>query len=304
MSPGEAPRHNEPGDDVQQRDEADEGERIVFKVTNDLPQPTSLHPHGTHQPNEADGVAGINFDPIDPGETREYPAYTPGHAGTFAYHTHTDTVTQEARGVVGMLTVLPERVRKKDKPDVDLAMTLQTFNPDGPDADPTTTPGEGGLELTPADEGGLIAPMPDDRGMFPFFTINGRTGDASNTGVPGAPNGPIKVDKGDLVQIRLYNASAMSHAMHLHGMDMTVVDINGHPVPPKTVTTQDIAPGEFFTLQFRADNPGTWIFHCSFPGHQANAGESGYKGAPVGMTRVIQVGDKGSVPSEYFGPPA
>jgi len=69
-------------------------------------------------------------------------------------------------------------------------------------------------------------------------------------------------------------------------------------------TTQSIAPGEFFTLQFRADNLGNWVFHCSFPGHQANAGESGYQGAPVGMTRIIQVGDAPPIPEEYFGPPA
>lgn len=281
-----------------------EGERIRFVVTNELSQPTSLHPHGTHQPNRNDGTAGIDFEPIDPGETRTYAPYAPGHAGTFAYHTHTNTATQEPRGVAGLITILPQRVKAKDKPDVDIGMTLQTFNPDGPDADDSAVPGEGGKRLDDSDEGGLIAPMPDDRGMFPFFTINGKTGDASNTGVPGAPSGPIKVRRGDLVQIRLYNASSMSHSMHLHGMDMTLVDINGHPVSPQTVTTKAIAPGEFFTLRFRANNPGTWIFHCSFPDHQANASQSGFQGAPVGMTRVIQVGDGSEVPAEYFGPPA
>lgn len=280
------------------------GERIKFVITNNLPEATSLHPHGTHQPNQNDGVAGINFDPIAPKQTRTYAAYTPAHPGTFAYHTHTNTATQEPRGVVGLITVLPQRVNAKDNPDVDLGMTLQSFNPDGPDADDSTVPGEGGKQLNDSDEGQLLAPMPDDRGMFPFWTINGKTGDASNTGVTGAPSGPIKVAVGDLVQIRLYNASSMSHAMHLHGMDMTLVDINGHPVTPQAVTTKAIAPGEFFTLQFRAVNPGTWIFHCSFPGHQANAGKSGYQGAPVGMTRVIQVGNGSSVPSQYFGPPA
>ncbi|MCB5283337.1 MULTISPECIES: multicopper oxidase domain-containing protein [unclassified Arthrobacter] len=66
-----------------------EGEKIQFIVTNNLDQPTSLHPHGTHEPNQADGVAGVDFTPVRPGATTEYPAYEPGHAGTFAYHTHT-----------------------------------------------------------------------------------------------------------------------------------------------------------------------------------------------------------------------
>jgi len=281
-----------------------QGEKIRFVVTNNLPQPTSLHPHGTHQPNENDGTAGVNFDPIDPGETRTYASYRPGHAGTFAYHTHTNTATQEPRGVAGLITILPRRVRAKLNPAVDIGMTLQTFNPDGPDADDSAMPGEGGKQLNDSDEGGLIAPMPDDRGMFPFSTINGKTGDASNTGVPGAPNGPIRVERGDLVQIRFYNASGMSHAMHLHGRDMTVVDVNGHRVSPQTVSTKAVAPGEFFTVRFRANNPGTWIIHCSFPDHQANAGMSGFQGALVGMTRVIQVGGGSTVPAQYFGPPA
>lgn len=282
-----------------------EGEKIQFELTNNLPQPTSLHPHGTHQPNSADGVAGIDFTPIQPGDTYTYPAYTPGHAGTFAYHTHTNTAVQEPRGVVGLITILPKQVAAKDNPAVDIGLTMQQFNPDGPDDDGSTAPGEGGMQLNASsDEGGLVAPMPDDRGMFPFSTINGKTGDASNTGVAGAPNGVIKVNQGDLVQLRLYNASNMVHSMHLHGTDMTLVAINGHPTTPQTVTTQAIAPGEFFTLQFRADNPGNWVFHCSFPGHQANGGDSGYTGAPVGMTRIIQVGDAPPIPEQYFGPPA
>lgn len=282
---------------------ASEGEQIVFEITNQLQQPTSLHPHGTHEPNSADGVAGIDFAPIEPGATFTYPAYTPDHPGTFAYHTHTSTAVQEPRGVVGMITILPKKIEADKNPQVDVAMTLQQFNPDGADVDGSELPGEGGKELDPAsDEGGLVAPMPDDRGMFPFSTINGKTGDASNTGAE--PNGEIAVKEGDLVQVRLYNASGMSHAMHLHGMDMTLVDINGHPVTPQTVTTKAIAPGEFFTLQFRAISPGNWLFHCSFPGHQANGSQSGYQGAPVGMTRIFRVGDVDPVPPAYFGPPA
>jgi len=260
-----------------------EGEKIRFVLTNDLNQPTSLHPHGTHEPNTADGVAGIDFDPVQPGKTVAYPAYAPGHAGTFAYHTHTNTSKQEPRGLAGMITILPKQVPAKDNPQVDVAMTLQQFNPSADD----------GMTIS---DGAPAAPKPDGRGMWPFNTINGKTGDAAGE--------PININQGDLVQIRLYNASSMTHSMHLHGMDMTLVAINGHPTTPTTVTTQAIAPGEFFTLQFRADNPGNWVFHCSFPDHQANAGKSGYKGAPVGMTRIFHYNGFAPVPADYFGPPA
>lgn len=252
---------------------AREGERIRFVVTNKLSEPTSVHPHGTHQPNGADGVAGIDFDPIKPGETRVYPAYKPGHAGTFAYHTHTNTATQETRGLAGQLIVLSKTIRKSQNPDVDVAMTLQSFNVPG--------------------EGQLVDTEPNERGMWPFNLINGKTGDASGK--------PITIRKGDLVQIRLYNASPMTHSMHLHGQDMKLVAINGHLTRRQIVTTKAISPGEFFTLQFRANNPGNWVFHCSFTHHQANDGMSGYQGAPVGMTRIFHYAGAARVPSEYFG---
>jgi len=66
--------------------------------------------------------------------------------------------------------------------------------------------------------------MSNSFGQFPFNTISGKTGDAEGA--------PITIRKGDLVQIRLYNASEKTHSMHLHGQDLTLVDINGHPVTP------------------------------------------------------------------------
>lgn len=259
------------------------GEKVRFVVTNQLTMPTSLHPHGTHQPNSADGVAGIDFNPIKPGATRTYPTYKPGHAGTFAYHTHTQTAMQEPKGLAGQFIILPKKVRASENPQVDVAMTLQTFNPSN----------DGGLTI--ADDA-PTATMPNGRGMWPFNTINGKTGDAEGA--------PITIRKGNLVQIRLYNASGATHSMHLHGQDMKLVAINGHTVTPQTVTTKAISPGEFFTLQFRANNPGNWVFHCSFPDHQANAGISGYQGAPVGMTRIFHYKGAPAVPKQYFSPPA
>lgn len=251
------------------------GERIQLVVTNKLNQPTTVHPHGTHEPNSADGVAGISTKPIAPGETRTYPAYTPGHAGTFAYHTHDRIATQEPRGLAGLIVILPRKVRASQNPAEDFAMTLQQF--------------------APPSEGALVNPSPES-GQFPFSTINGKTGDASG--------GPLVVKRGDLVQLRIYNASPKTHSMHLHGMDMKLVAINGHPLPaPQTLTTKAISPGEFFTLQFRADNPGNWIFHCSFAADQANKGMSGYLGAPVGMTRVIHYQGYQPVPPQYFSYP-
>lgn len=89
--------------------------------------------------------------------------------------------------------------------------------------------------------------------------------------------------------------------MHLHGADLTLTSKNGHPVPNVTETTQNVAPGDFFELQFTFDKPGNWIFHCHVPHHTSNAMKDGYLGAPVGMTRIFSTeGYQPAVAPEYF----
>jgi FtsP/CotA-like multicopper oxidase with cupredoxin domain len=99
---------------------------------------------------------------------------------------------------------------------------------------------------------------------------------------------PVKV--GEKLRARVYNASQQVHAMHLHGVDMTIVSKNGHPQPPQTVTTFNISPGDFVEVEFTFDKPGQWIFHCHFPHHTTNAMEDGPNGSPVGMARVFVAG--------------
>lgn len=248
------------------------GERVRIVLKNELPMPTTLHPHGLHQPNQDDGVAGISEpNPIPPGGTHVY-SFVPGHTGSFSYHSHTDSAVQELRGLDGMLVVLPRRVHASVKPQEDVVMTLQGFDPRG--------------------AGNLVRPFPPGTGDFPFHTINGKTGEASG--------GPIVIHKGDLVRIELYNASQTEHAMHLHGHDLVVVAKNGHAVPHVRETTQNIAPGDFVTLEFRANNPGNWVFHCHFPHHTTNAMESGWHGSPVGMLRIFHYAGYKPVPKQYF----
>ena len=49
-----------------------EGERVTLRVTNRLPETSSIHWHGIILPPEMDGVPGISFDGIAPGETFRY----------------------------------------------------------------------------------------------------------------------------------------------------------------------------------------------------------------------------------------
>ena len=87
--------------------EAREGDRIIVHFQNDLPVPTSVHWHGLHIPQIADGSP---FHPVAPGRRRDY-AFTlqPGSAGTYWYHPHPDHTTgaQIGRGLYGTIVVRP-----------------------------------------------------------------------------------------------------------------------------------------------------------------------------------------------------
>lgn len=239
-----------------------EGEKIRFIVTNNLPEPTTVHFHGMHEPNEDDGVAGISqTNPIQPGQTYTY-EFTPGHPGFFAYHAHTDDAKQELKGLDGAFIILPRQERASEHVDRDYAFTLQSF-----------------FFMS---EGQPVEPFPPG-GEFNFHTMNGKTLDA-------ASELPAKV--GEKIRIRFYNASQLDHSMHLHGFDMTIVSQNGHERPVAgryAVTTVDEGPGNFFEVVFTPDKPGKWIFHCHFPHHTANAMMPGPGGSPAGMARVFNV---------------
>ncbi|HBC33774.1 MAG TPA: copper oxidase, partial [Marinobacter adhaerens] len=49
-----------------------EGEEVTINVTNNLDEMTSIHWHGLILPFEQDGVPGISFAGIKPGETFTY----------------------------------------------------------------------------------------------------------------------------------------------------------------------------------------------------------------------------------------
>lgn len=250
------------------------GENVQLVVTDKLPEPTTVHVHGLHQPNESDGVAGISQPtPIAVGATYRYPAFVPGHVGTFAYHSHFDSAVQEMRGLDGAWIVLPRMEHQSVHMAEDVVMTLQIWAWD--------------------ENGSLVKPFGNKvGGQFPFDTINGKTGDASGA--------PITINAGDRVRIRVYNASQETHAMHLHGHDEIVVSKNGHAEPQVRETTQTVTPGDFYELDFNANNPGNWIFHCHFPHHTSNMMNAGYHGAPVGMTRIFHYAGSAPVPPQYF----
>ena len=256
-----------------------EGDAVEIAVTNALDEPTSVHWHGVHVPNDQDGVGGITQPSIQPGETFTYNFIAP-HAGTFMYHAHGERSREQIdRGLYAPFIIDPAG---GDTIDADQEITLTIGN---------WMVGNAVGEMPGMDMG-------DDAGMsmeYDYFTINGKSFPATE---------PIAVEEGQLVRLRFLNPSQTVHPMHLHGMDMAIVAKDGEPLAePQRINTLDLAQGETYDVVFLADNPGTWLLHCHDLHHASNAGEE-----PGGLIVPIVVKAAGTSGSPQQGvspaPPA
>ncbi|MCG8314385.1 MAG: copper resistance system multicopper oxidase [Pseudomonadales bacterium] len=82
-----------------------EGETVTLRVKNNLAVDSSIHWHGLILPSEMDGVPGLSFDGIKPGETFEY-SFDINQSGTYWYHSHSGF--QEQTGMYGAIVIDPK----------------------------------------------------------------------------------------------------------------------------------------------------------------------------------------------------
>ncbi len=220
--------------------EAFEGDRVRIYVTNKLPEGTSIHWHGIILPNGMDGVTGLTQPKIEPGDTFAY-EFTLKQTGTVMYHPHFDEMTQMALGMQGFFIIHPRgtEVRRVDR---DFAIFLNAW---------------------------LIKPgtaRPDPTSMFDFnvFTFNSRV-------FPGTASLPVRL--GDRVRIRLANLSMDSHPIHIHGHRFYVTGTDAGPIQESAwipENTTNVPVGTTRDIEFVADNPGDWAFHCHKTHHTMN----------------------------------
>ncbi|HEX7054080.1 MAG TPA: copper resistance system multicopper oxidase [Burkholderiales bacterium] len=81
-----------------------EGETATLRVANRLDEDTSIHWHGILVPSGMDGVPGLSFPGIRPGETFTY-RFPVRQSGTYWYHSHSSL--QEQLGHYGPLVMEP-----------------------------------------------------------------------------------------------------------------------------------------------------------------------------------------------------
>ncbi len=217
-----------------------EGDRIRVLVTNQLKEHTTIHWHGIFLPNGMDGVGGLTQPHINPGETYVY-EFTLRQSGTYMYHPHADEMVQMAMGMMGLFIIHPrDGARAVDR---DFAFMLHNW----------------------AVHPGTYRPDPAVMTEFDLWTINSKVFPAIE---------PMVVRTGQRVRIRMANLSMHEHPMHIHGFRMRVTGTDGGPIQESAqwseVTTL-IPVGATRDVEFVADAPGDWAFHCHKSHHTMNA---------------------------------
>ncbi len=104
------------------------GDVVTLRVTNHLDEPTSLHWHGIILPDTMDGVPGVSFPGIMPGETFVY-RFKVQQTGTYWYHSHTGF--QEQTGLHGAIIIDDEIASDIDR---DYVVALYDWSDEDPDA--------------------------------------------------------------------------------------------------------------------------------------------------------------------------
>jgi CopA family copper-resistance protein len=245
-----------------------EGTTVELRVRNALPPDSihgrraSIHWHGILLPANMDGVPGMSFDGIGPGETYRY-RFALKQSGTYWYHSHSGY--QEQAGLYGALIVdaaEPEPfdyqrdhvVLLSDWTDLapaDLYRRLKKMP--GHDNYGKRTVGD---FLRDAKRDGLASTLEDRRQwgemrMTPtdLSDVNAHTYTYLMNGTTSLGNWTGLFAQGDKVRLRFINGSAMTHFdVRIPGLTLTVVAADGQNVHSVSIDEFRIAPAETFDV--------------------------------------------------------
>ena len=237
-----------------------EGEDVTIHVTNNLDEPTSVHWHGLILPYQMDGVPGLSYPGIAPGETFTY-RFPIKQSGTYWFHSHSGF--QEPDGAYGAIVIEPQG-REPFRYDREYVVQLTDKHPHSGDrimrnlkssadyynrqqqtvGDFWRDSRERGLAATLKDRlmWGDMRMMSSDIEDVQGFTglINGKGPEQNWTGL---------FKPGERVRLRLINSSAMTYFdVRLPGLKMTVVQADGNNVQPVTVDELRIGVAETYDV--------------------------------------------------------
>jgi CopA family copper-resistance protein len=235
-----------------------EEDAITLRVTNRLSEPSSIHWHGIILPADMDGVPGLSFNGIGPGETYVY-RFKVNQSGSYWYHSHSRF--QEQTGLYGPIVIEPRR-GERHRADREHVVLLSEWTDLDPEhiyrtlkrqssyfnfgrrtlGDFVNDVRKQGWKPTIADRRmwGQMRMDPTDladvSGNAYTYLMNGSTPASNWTGL---------FQRGERVRLRVINGSSMSiFDVRIPGLKLTVVAADGQDIEPVTVDEFRIGTAE------------------------------------------------------------
>jgi len=239
-----------------------EGDTVTIRVTNRMPVSTSIHWHGILLPFAMDGVPGVSFRGIEPGETFVY-RFKVQQSGTYWYHSHSGF--QEQTGMYGTIIIDPAR-GDRIQADRDYVVQLSDWT----DEDPMTvfaklkkqsdyynfnqlTVGDFMRDVSTMGLGAALdkrrmwnqmrmnpTDLADISAYTYTFLMNGTTPAGNWTGL---------FKPGERIRLRFISSGTQSFFdVRIPGLKMTVVHVDGQDVEPVTVDEFRFGPGETYDV--------------------------------------------------------
>lgn len=244
-----------------------EGDRVSLRVTNRLAVDTSIHWHGIILPTDMDGVPGLSFHGIRPGETFEY-SFQVRQSGTYWYHSHSNF--QEQTGLYGPIVIDPLRPEPYGY-DRDYVVMLSDWSDEEPgeifarlkkhsdfyNQNPRTA-----VDLWDEIRAKGVAAAWRDRAMWNEMRMSDRDlSDVTGYTYTFLMNGRTPADgwtgmfrPGEKLRLRFINGSAMTFFdVRIPGLKMTVIAADGQNVESVTVDEFRIGVAETYDVLVEPD---------------------------------------------------
>lgn len=274
-----------------------EGQTVDLLVRNTLDRhPTSIHWHGILLPANMDGVPGLSFNGIGPGETYHY-HFQLKQSGTYWYHSH--SMFQEQAGLYGALIIDPaepapyhhdrehvillsdwtdmdpgalfRRMKKLAEHDNYYKRTLPDFvrdvRRDGWSAAVADRGMWGRMRMTPTD-------ISDVNAHTYTYLMNGTAPAGNWTGL---------FRSGEKVLLRFINGASMTYFdVRIPGLKMTVVAADGQYIHPVSIDEFRIAPAETFDVLVEPTGQDAFTIFCQ------DMGRTGFAAGTLAVRHGLQ----------------
>jgi manganese oxidase len=203
------------------------GDKIRINFTNEMTESTSIHFHGIRVPNSMDGVDPYTQPPVPPGGTFVY-EFTALEPAVGIYHSHHNAQSQVPDGLFGAFTI----------GDMPIPDSLKAKG------------------YTKVDQ--HVNMVLNDAGTI-GLSLNGKSFPATQ---------PYTMKLGDVMEVNYLNEGLMAHPMHLHQPIGWIIAKDGKPLEvPIPGDTINVAPGERYTVLYKATDLGVWAWHCHILNH-------------------------------------